>query len=72
MWISPWREVRYVRLNSNMTVSIPRFANQHFFKSTKTRLKRAYFSLCESGDFNSNFGVSIIIFRCNTQQADGN
>jgi len=77
VWISPWREVHYVRLNSNITVSIPRFANQHFFESTKTQLKQAYLSLCETGDFNSNFGIYIIIFRCNTsrcasKQADGN
>jgi len=36
-----------------------------------------YFHLCESGDFNSNYGVSIIIFRCDTsrcasKQADWN
>ena len=37
----------------------------------------AYLHVCESGDFNSNYGFSIIIFRCDTswcasKQADGN
>jgi len=60
-------KVRHVR---NTAVSIP-------FESTKTRRWRAYFHLCVSGDFNSNYGISIVIFRCDTSrcasnQADGN
>ena len=44
-------KVRYVRLDANTAVSFP-------FESTKTRRSRAYFHLYESGDCQSNYGVS--------------
>ena len=47
------------------TVSIP-------FESTKTRRYSDCIFICANGDFNSNCGVSIIIFRCKSSRCASN
>ena len=62
-------KVRYVSLDANIAVSIP-------FESTKPGASERIF-ICANQEFYSSYGVSIIIFRCDTsrcasKQADGN